>query len=190
MTLDPLSKAARDLLRVNADVAYTKLLPREHGPAAVADRLHAMSPADVIAGKISDADDAACVLAALWLWHDYLDESHTICQAIDTPSGSYLHAMMHRREGDFGNAKYWVARAGRHPAFDALANQAADLVAAAPANKALLRMVNNGWNGAAFVDFVQQVHESPSDPLFELAVALQQMEWRVIFDHCLRGAVG
>ena len=190
MTLDTLSPAARDLLRVNAAAAYTELLPRTPGPAAVADRLHAMSPADVIAGTISDSDAAAAVLSALWLWHDYLDESHTISQAIETPSGSYLHATMHRREGDFGNAKYWYARVGHHPIYDALAAQASDLVASAPASKPLLRLTSSGWNGAAFVDLVQQVHESPSDPRHELAVALQQMEWRVLFDHCLREAVG
>ena len=190
MTLDPLSPAARELLRLNAETAYTELLPRQPGPAAAGDRLHSMSPADVIAGKIADANDAACVLAGLWLWHDFLDESHTICQAIETPSGSYLHAIMHRREGDFGNAKYWYARVPTHPIFTALAAQASDLVASAPASKALLRLTSNGWNGAALVDLIQQVHESPSDPRYELAVALQQMEWRVLFDHCLRGAAG
>lgn len=190
MTLDPLSPAARDLLRINAHAAYTQLLPRQPGPAAVAERLHAMSPADVITGKIAGPDDAACVLAGLWLWHDYLNESHTICQAIETPSGSYLHAIMHRREGDFGNAKYWYARCPSHPIFDSLAAQASDMVASAPANKALLRLTSSGWNGTALVDLIQQVHESPSDPRYELAVALQQMEWRTLFDHCLRGTVG
>ena len=50
---------------------------------------------------------AACCLAGVWLLHDYLDESHTISQRIDTPSGSFWHGIMHRREGDFSNAKYW-----------------------------------------------------------------------------------
>jgi len=46
------------------------------------------------------------------------------------------------------------------------------------------------WNGAAFVDLVQQVHESPSDPRYPITVALQQLEWRALFDHCTRGAAG
>src|SRR5947208_544638 len=54
----------------------------------------------------ADNDMAACCIAGVWLLHDCLDESHTISQGIDTPSDSFWHAIMHRREGDFSNAKY------------------------------------------------------------------------------------
>src|SRR4051812_8366636 len=55
----------------------------------------------------ADANMAGCCVAGIWLLHDYLDESHKISQGIDTTSGSFWHAIMHRREGDFSNAKYW-----------------------------------------------------------------------------------
>ncbi|MDA7541464.1 hypothetical protein N8639_01350 [bacterium] len=55
---------------------------------------------------------AECCVSALWLFNNYLDESHTISQSIHEPIGSYLHGIMHRREGDFSNAKYWFNRAG------------------------------------------------------------------------------
>lgn len=55
---------------------------------------------------------AECCVSALWLFNNYLDESHTISQSIHEPMGSYLHGIMHRREGDFSNAKYWFNRAG------------------------------------------------------------------------------
>src|SRR6476661_1793936 len=55
--------------------------------------------------RIADREMASCCLAGMWLLHDYLDESHNISQRIDTPEGSYWHAIMHRREGDFSNAK-------------------------------------------------------------------------------------
>ena len=61
-------------------------------------------------------------LAALWLAANELDRSHRISQSIDDPDGSYLHGVMHRREGDFDNAKYWFRRASNHPVEAALAD--------------------------------------------------------------------
>jgi len=54
---------------------------------------------------VRDRDLAAACRAGLWLHHDFLDESHAISQGIETAEGSYWHALMHRREGDFGNPK-------------------------------------------------------------------------------------
>jgi hypothetical protein len=58
---------------------------------------------------------AAC-RAGLFLWNDDLAASHEISQAIHTPTGSFWHAIMHRREGDFSNANYWWRKTGGHPA--------------------------------------------------------------------------
>ncbi len=51
---------------------------------------------------VRDRDMAAACLAGLWLYHDFLDESHAISQEIGTPTGSYWHGLMHRREPDAG----------------------------------------------------------------------------------------
>ena len=50
--------------------------------------------------------------AALFLVGNQLDASHHISQNLHSPIGSYLHGIMHRREGDYGNAKYWFHQAG------------------------------------------------------------------------------
>ena len=80
---------------------------------------------------IKDMDMARACLAALWLRHDFLDESHRISQDIENPTGSFWHGIMHRREGDFGNAKYWFRRVGKHPIFEPLALSARELAASA-----------------------------------------------------------
>ena len=76
--------------------------------------LAALSAADV-ADDAADRDAAAACLSGLWLRHGFLDESHRISQDLPTPEGSYWHGLMHRREGDFGNARYWFRRAGDLP---------------------------------------------------------------------------
>ncbi len=49
------------------------------------------------------------------LWHDRKgdwDRAHTLCQQMEEPAGSRIHAYLHREEGDIGNAQYWYSRAG------------------------------------------------------------------------------
>ena len=48
---------------------------------------------------------------------DALDPAHSIFQDDPSPLGSYWHGMLHRREGDFDNARYWFRRAGTPPCF-------------------------------------------------------------------------
>jgi len=43
----------------------------------------------------------------------YWDEAHTAVQQIDDPLSYWLHANLHREEGDLDNARYWYHRAAR-----------------------------------------------------------------------------
>ena len=41
------------------------------------------------------------------------DAAHELAQADDDADGAWVHAWLHRIEGDLGNADYWYRRAGR-----------------------------------------------------------------------------
>jgi hypothetical protein len=50
------------------------------------------------------------------LWHDGKDDwesSHNIAQDIHDRDGSWIHAYLHRKEGDISNARYWYSMAGK-----------------------------------------------------------------------------
>jgi len=50
------------------------------------------------------------------MWHakaGQWERAHEIAQDIDTPTGSWIHAFLHREEGDRANAGYWYRRAGK-----------------------------------------------------------------------------
>jgi hypothetical protein len=188
---DNVTALARAILRHDAATAYEKLVIRQSDfRAGAMQELSQATGARLCAKPVTDATEADCLVGALWLWHDDLETSHGIFQDADTPTGSLWHAILHRREGDFGNAKYWYARAGRHPSLPVLAAQASPMLAELPADKLLLRLLpmNGGFDGAALVDLVSRVHQSPEDPLYRTAVSLQQLEWRVLFEMGVRAA--
>ena len=181
--------------------------PRNYPPAVaelITDELNELGPgkprksrraaldaldAQALAGgqTVRDTDMAQCCVSALWLLHDFLDESHRISQDVHTTSGSYWHGIMHRREPDYENAKYWFRRVGDHPVFVLLAQAASDLAAQA-ADKSVPSTTREGWDPFRFVDLCEKAQAGGA-----LAVwcrQVQRAEWQLLFDHCYRAAVG
>jgi len=139
---------------------------------------------------IVDRDMAKACLSAVWLYHDFLEESHQISQTIPTPTGSYWHGLMHRREPDFSNSKYWFRRVGEHPIFEPLRIAAAELVSASPPQESTDFMVNpSKWDPFAFIDLCEACVKGRS-PAERLCRQIQKREWELLFDYSFRKAIG
>jgi hypothetical protein len=120
--------------------------------SAAAVREAIAAPAGTGGGKASS--DRMRVLEGLaLLWNDHWDEAHAIAQTGEgRPDFDLLHAMLHRREGDFPNAQYWFGSAGKHPCYPALERR----IAALPdASSAGLLTSEGRWSAAAFVSRVR-----------------------------------
>ena len=140
--------------------------------------------------SVHDSDMASTCLAAVWLYHDFLDESHRLSQQIETTTGSYWHGLMHRREPDYANAKYWFRRVGSHPVFDAVHTVAAALVNQAdPDPPAEFLKRQSAWDPFAFIDLCEAVARGRSTSE-ALCREIQQREWQILFDYSYRQAVG
>jgi hypothetical protein len=69
--------------------------------------------------------------ALVALWQDAKgdwDAAHTIAQDVPDPVGAWVHAYLHRKEGDQSNAEYWYRRAGKPVAKDSLEDEWARIV--------------------------------------------------------------
>jgi len=140
--------------------------------------------------RLIDRQMANCCLASVWLLHDFLDESHRISQEIDTPSGSFWHGVMHRREGDFSNAKYWFRHAGAHGVLTAIGPLIAELAhTETDASIADRISLNSRFDAFAMVDACQAALRS-GGAAEQFCRRVQQVEWERLFDYCYRRAVG
>ena len=130
---------------------------------------------------LSDRPMALAALAGLWLRHDFFDESHTISQNLETPEGSYWHGILHRREPDYGNARYWMRRVAAHPIHKPLNAYAKTLCEGAEPMTSFARGEHSSsdpWDAAKFVQLCERsrgaggaADRSP-DPVAGMGVAV------------------
>lgn len=95
----------------------TELVPEHMAMGSlVSPRPKAVTPelSKLLAGVPDD------IRAGVWLYLDDLERSHHISQSLASHTGSFLHAVMHRREGDFWNSKYWYRNSAGHPVLGSL----------------------------------------------------------------------
>lgn len=158
--------------------------PTAYGPSVAAllaaPRLMPLGPGSPVATvrpQLAALDLPPACRAGMWLYFDFLDESHKISQDDEAdPDRNFWHAVMHRREPDPGNSKYWWRRVGAHPVLQQLVEQAPSL----------------GYtytNPFDFVDFCERVRDSGT-PDEETAKRVQLLEFQLLFDWCYRKATG
>ena len=186
--LEQYSETVKQLLQENRQSA---LGPGTPNPAA-RPLLEAATSRDV-APQAPNPEFAACCLSGLWLWHDFLEESHEISQDLHSSEGSFWHGIMHRREPDYSNAKYWFRRVGDHAIFPDLLSEA-KLIGQSLASQSLasgsapeLRRAENllnqpNWDPFEFVDLCAEA--SRNTELVPFCREVATTEWRLLFNHC------
>lgn len=70
-----------------------------------------------------DKPPAALTSALTGLWWDAKGDwarAHECAQSDGSEAGSWVHAYLHRKEGDHANAGYWYRQAGKVPSGEGL----------------------------------------------------------------------
>ena len=75
------------------------------------------------------SDKLSGIYLAIWYAvKDNWDMAHNIVQDINTQTASWIHAYLHRVEGDISNAHYWYDRAGMEPYSESLDSELNDII--------------------------------------------------------------
>lgn len=128
-----------------------------------------------------EARNSRAALAGLLLRMGCWTESHTVSQDIQSPEGSYWHAIVHRMEPDSSNAGYWFHQTGKHAIFPELLRGAADILKSDSPKHWRLK---NAWDPFLFIDWCDEAREK-GGPAEVAAVEIQMVEWQLLFDWCL-----
>jgi len=160
------------------------LAPLGPGPRATAiPRSQLNAQIDDLFDRHGTPRKSELIRSLLLLWNDHLEPSHEISQDEHNPDGSLVHAIMHRREPDYSNAKYWWRSTGDHPAFADIAAKVEPLVADGPELAAQV-LADGNWDPYAFTDAVAVgIRESEVSGRHQLLLRIQKAETEAVLEY-------
>lgn len=184
------TKGADFYARVKLDVSIFGLVHAPSRPQRIlVNELKALRVEEMFDDRVIDWKSAMAVRSGMFLLLDAWDQSHIIAQDLDTPEGSYWHGIVHRREPDISNTKYWFQRLGDHPVFNQLGSQ--QTRQALPQTIAFDDIVTDGhWDPFQFVDWCMRCEHGERPEVRSELQALQQQEILLLLIYCVRQALG
>lgn len=153
----------------------------------VLDRRTISQRIDALQGRFPWLSDSAALLrAAALLYHDHQDDAHDLVADRTDISGAFLHGILHRREPDYWNAKYWFRQCDLHPAHSILAARLATWLNPQEAATVRALTLPGTFDPFAFVDACDRCSRiDPKDPQVAILRKIQHAEFEAIVQHLL-----
>ena len=190
------SAIADVIQKLTADNPLPPLVPQQEASEALTAALQAASTDALFEGQnVKDTTFADAIKSGLLLWNDALDASHTISQGLANATGSYWHGIMHRREPDYSNAKYWFGRVGTHAIFPEIRERALALYNETAEPSDALASIgqaiadNAAWDAAQFIDWCQAAESASDSDVVRFLQQVQAEEIRLLLAYSYRNAV-
>ena len=172
------------------------LVPQKAWSTELTDALASKSLDELFHGEpVKNTTFGDAIKSGLLLWNDALDESHNISQGLANQTGSYWHGIMHRREPDYSNAKYWFGRVGTHPIFPQVRERALAIANEIPdPSDALARIAQTieteeQWDAYQFIDWCQAAESEAADDVTHFLQQVQAEEIKLLLAYSYRNAV-
>jgi hypothetical protein len=131
----------------------------------------------------ASSPDRVALQAGLLQLHDQFDASHQRSQQVEGQGrrrhGDYWHAIHHRREPDYGNARYWLRHVGPHPVAREIVAGVRAAAAAADAQAEGQRLTVRGTFDP--VQFTELVERAASRSGTELTAFAEHVQWLEMF---------
>ena len=138
-----------------------------------------------------DQESNLLLKAALYLYFDGFEEAHSIAQDHEGVGGNWVHALLHRREPDASNSRYWYRRTSiPRPLSGEIGREVLGLLEQKPVPELdkLKKKVaaSKLWEPEIYVGLADPyVKEDPASPVYHLLAQIQEAEWRGLLKHLL-----
>ena len=172
------------------------LVPENAWSNELTDALLALSLEDLLQGQsLKDEIFGGAIKCGLLLWNDALNDSHDVSQELGNNTGSYWHGIMHRREPDYSNAKYWFGRVGTHPIFPELRERTIALFKETSNPSDALSQIGQAieaqehWDAYQFIDWCQAAENDLSSDVARFLQQVQAEEIKLLLAYSYRNAI-
>ncbi len=173
-----------------------QLAPGEQWRPDFTTHLAAADDDEVLAAPPRNRAMARAVRAGLLLWNDALALAHELAiseavnDALARRTLDYWHGIMHRREPDYPNSKYWFRRVDGHPVFPHVLAAAKAEATDSPSDEAgRFILASDEWDPFAFIDLCER-HETTAGPTNALLRAVQVAEIVALLQFSANEAAG